>query len=64
MISKGCVPASGCKESTISLAGIGYWINCCTNADNCNLAERIKIQFHLYCFTCLFIINFVFKIYI
>lgn len=53
MISKGCVPASGCKESSISLMGIGYWLNCCTNADNCNSADKINISFIFYTLTIL-----------
>jgi hypothetical protein len=50
MISKGCVPASSCRESKIALAGIGYWLNCCTNADNCNKASRMD-NFSLVFFT-------------
>ena len=48
MISKGCVPASSCKESSISIAGIGYWLNCCTNADNCNTASKVNTQLQVY----------------
>ncbi|CAF0753328.1 unnamed protein product [Brachionus calyciflorus] len=39
-VSKACVASSLCKESSINVAGLGYWLTCCTG-DLCNSANRI-----------------------
>ncbi len=36
-ITKGCVPAAACTSSSLGIAGVGYWIDCCTT-DDCNSA--------------------------
>ena len=42
MVMKGCV--SDCKEKSLSLAGYGYVMACCTT-DGCNAANSMQMKF-------------------